>query len=66
VGRTIILISHHVQLCAPDAKYIVGPITFASNNILIGHLQVALEKGRLVYSGPSAAFMNSSVMKSLI
>lgn len=27
-GRTVILVSHHVQLCAPDAKYIVGRIAF--------------------------------------
>ena len=24
VGRTVILVSHHVQLCAPDAAYIVA------------------------------------------
>ena len=29
-GRTVVLVSHHVQLCAPDAKYIVGQITFCT------------------------------------
>ena len=28
-GRTVVLVSHHVQLCAPDAKYIVGQIKFS-------------------------------------
>lgn len=34
-GRTVILVSHHVQLCAPDAKYIVGQITFCIKQHLI-------------------------------
>lgn len=25
-GRTVILVSHHVQLCGPKAKYIVSDI----------------------------------------
>lgn len=41
-GRTVVLVSHHVQLCAPDAKYIVGQITVKSrlvpNNTLMHHL----------------------------
>lgn len=34
-GRTLILVSHHVQLCAPGASYIValdnGRVSFAGN-----------------------------------
>jgi ABC-type multidrug transport system ATPase subunit len=35
-GRTVILVSHHVQLCSPGASYIValdnGRVQFAGNN----------------------------------
>ncbi|KAJ7126325.1 P-loop containing nucleoside triphosphate hydrolase protein [Mycena epipterygia] len=47
-GRTVILVSHHVQLCAPSAAYVV-----------------ALDNGRLLFSGNREAFQNSDVMKGL-
>lgn len=47
-GRTIILVSHHVQLCAPGASYIV-----------------ALDNGRLQFSGNQADFQASDVLTSL-
>lgn len=47
-GRTIILVSHHVQLCAPGATYIV-----------------ALDNGRVQFSGEQEAFQKSDVLKSL-
>ncbi|KAF8507555.1 multidrug resistance-associated ABC transporter [Gautieria morchelliformis] len=35
-GRTVVLVSHHVQLCAPGASYVValdnGRVTFAGNS----------------------------------
>ena len=37
-GRTVVLVSHHVQLCAPDAKYIVSQSRFALNNTLMNCL----------------------------
>ena len=48
-GRTVILVSHHVQLCSAGASYIV-----------------ALDNGRLAYSGNSEGFKNSGVMNTLI
>ncbi|KLO19366.1 ATP-binding cassette transporter [Schizopora paradoxa] len=49
VGRTIILVSHHVRLCSLGAKYVV-----------------ALENGRVVYSGDSTGFEESGVMRGLV
>ncbi|KAG8964201.1 hypothetical protein FRC03_002096 [Tulasnella sp. 419] len=48
-GRTVILVSHHVQLCAPGASYIV-----------------ALDNGKLIYSGGRDEFRDSHVMASLV
>jgi ABC-type glutathione transport system ATPase component len=48
-NRTIILVSHHVQLVAPGADYIV-----------------ALENGRVQYSGDRDAFVGSKIMSTLI
>ncbi|KAI0641508.1 multidrug resistance-associated ABC transporter [Trametes meyenii] len=48
-GRTLILVSHHVQLCAPGAKYIV-----------------ALDNGRVQYSGDYENFGNSGVLTTLV
>ncbi|KAI0367391.1 multidrug resistance-associated ABC transporter [Pilatotrama ljubarskyi] len=48
-GRTLILVSHHVQLCAPGAKYIV-----------------ALDNGRLAYSGDYDNFKSSGVLGTLV
>jgi ABC-type multidrug transport system ATPase subunit len=47
-GRTVILVSHHVQLCAPGASYIV-----------------ALENGRVLYTGDRQGFQSSGVMDGL-
>ncbi|KAJ7126233.1 P-loop containing nucleoside triphosphate hydrolase protein [Mycena epipterygia] len=47
--RTVILVSHHVQLCAPGAAYIV-----------------ALDNGRVQFSGNREAFQSSGVMKGLV
>ncbi|KAI0821920.1 multidrug resistance-associated ABC transporter [Trametes gibbosa] len=48
-GRTLILVSHHVQLCAPGAKYIV-----------------ALDNGRVQYSGTYEQFGSSGVLNTLV
>ncbi|CDO71111.1 hypothetical protein BN946_scf184844.g115 [Trametes cinnabarina] len=48
-GRTLILVSHHVQLCAPGAKYIV-----------------ALDNGRVQYTGDYDDFRNSGVLSTLV
>lgn len=48
-GRTVILVSHHVQLCAPGARYIV-----------------ALDNGRVSFSGDHDSFKASSVMAGLV
>lgn len=48
-GRTVILVSHHVQLCSPGAGYVV-----------------ALDNGRVIYSGDSQTFRTSNVMDRLI
>ncbi|KAJ3514526.1 hypothetical protein NLJ89_g2331 [Agrocybe chaxingu] len=48
-GRTVILVSHHVQLCGPDAKHIL-----------------ALEGGRVQYSGSWNDFKGSSIMKTIV
>ncbi|KAJ7589555.1 multidrug resistance-associated ABC transporter [Mycena floridula] len=48
-NRTVILVSHHVHLCAPGANYVL-----------------ALDNGRVSYSGSSAAFQNSGVIQSLV
>lgn len=48
-GRTVILVSHHVQLCAPGASYIV-----------------ALDNGRVQFSGDRDAFKSSGVMAKLV
>ncbi|KAI0355834.1 multidrug resistance-associated ABC transporter [Trametes cingulata] len=48
-GRTLILVSHHVQLCAPGAKYIV-----------------ALDNGRVQYSGDYENFKTSGVLNTLV
>lgn len=48
-GRTVILVSHHVQLCAPGASYVV-----------------ALENGRVQFSGARDAFLGSTVMTTLV
>ncbi|KAI0331721.1 multidrug resistance-associated ABC transporter [Cubamyces sp. BRFM 1775] len=48
-GRTLILVSHHVQLCAPGAKYIV-----------------ALDNGRVQYSGDYEKFRTSGVLNTLV
>ncbi|KAF7331368.1 Multidrug resistance-associated ABC transporter protein [Mycena kentingensis (nom. inval.)] len=49
LGRTVILVSHHVQLTAPDAAYIV-----------------ALDNGRVQFSGGYDAFQASGVMAGLV
>ena len=48
-GRTVVLISHHVQLCAPGANYIV-----------------ALDNGRVSFSGNYDDFKASGMMAGLI
>jgi ABC-type multidrug transport system ATPase subunit len=48
-GRTVILVSHHVQLCSPGAAYVV-----------------ALDNGRLQWSGSGQDFAGSAVMESLV
>lgn len=48
-GRTVILVSHHVQLCTNGAAYVV-----------------ALDNGHLAFEGPSANFVGSPVMASLV
>jgi hypothetical protein len=48
-GRTVILVSHHVALCAPGAAYVV-----------------ALDNGRVSFSGARAEFMGSATMESLV
>lgn len=48
-GRTLILVSHHVQLCSPGASYVV-----------------ALDNGRVMFSGDSQAFKASGVMDKLV
>lgn len=48
-GRTVILVSHHVALCAPGAAYVV-----------------ALDNGRISFSGARADFMGSATMESLV
>ena len=48
-GRTVILVSHHVQLCAPGAQYIV-----------------ALDNGRVQYTGDYAGLQSSGVLNTLI
>ncbi|KAH7344787.1 multidrug resistance-associated ABC transporter [Rhizoctonia solani] len=47
-GRTIILVSHHVQLVAPGASYVV-----------------ALDNGRVLFTGPQSKFIGSSVMQRI-
>ncbi|TBU28095.1 multidrug resistance-associated ABC transporter [Dichomitus squalens] len=48
-GRTVILVSHHVQLCAPGTKYIV-----------------ALDNGRVQYTGDYDGLQSSGVLSTLI
>jgi ABC-type multidrug transport system ATPase subunit len=48
-GRTVILVSHHVQLCAPGAAYVV-----------------ALDNGRIQFSGSGENFAGSEVMQTLV
>ncbi|KDR80196.1 hypothetical protein GALMADRAFT_61920 [Galerina marginata CBS 339.88] len=48
-GRTVILVSHHIQLCGPDASLIL-----------------ALESGRVQYSGPWESFQGSAIMNSIL
>ncbi|CAA7267286.1 unnamed protein product [Cyclocybe aegerita] len=48
-GRTVILVSHHIQLCGPDTKHIL-----------------ALENGRVQYSGSWNGFKGSSIMKTVV
>lgn len=48
-GRTVILVSHHVQLCAPGADHIV-----------------ALDNGRVQFSGGRDEFQSSGVMSHLV
>jgi len=48
IGRTVILVSHHVQLCAPHAAYIV-----------------ALDNGRVQFSGSKDDFKKSSMLRTL-
>jgi hypothetical protein len=48
-GRTVILVSHHVQLCAPAAAYVV-----------------ALDNGRIQFSGSGEDFVGSDVMQTLV
>lgn len=57
--------SHHVQLCAPQAAYIVSHTAHAPK-IMSKTIQVTLEKGKLLYQGNSENFMSSSVLESLI
>ncbi|KAF7308067.1 Multidrug resistance-associated ABC transporter protein [Mycena kentingensis (nom. inval.)] len=48
-GRTVILVSHHIQLTAPDATYIV-----------------ALDNGKVQFTGSYAAFEASGLMSGLV
>ncbi|CAE6396057.1 unnamed protein product [Rhizoctonia solani] len=47
-GRTAILVSHHVQLVAPGASYVV-----------------ALDNGRVLFTGPQSEFIGSPVMQRI-
>lgn len=47
--RTVVLVSHHVRLCAPGASYIV-----------------ALDNGRVSFSGDYAEFKSSGVLETLV
>ncbi|CEL57922.1 ATP-dependent bile acid permease OS=Saccharomyces cerevisiae (strain ATCC 204508 / S288c) GN=YBT1 PE=1 SV=2 [Rhizoctonia solani AG-1 IB] len=47
-GRTVVLVSHHVQLVAPGASYVV-----------------ALENGRVLFTGPQSEFIGSPVMQRI-
>ncbi|KAG7095389.1 hypothetical protein E1B28_006144 [Marasmius oreades] len=47
--RTVILVSHHVQLCAPGVDYIV-----------------ALDNGRVQFTGDYTAFQRSGVIRTLV
>lgn len=55
-GRTIVLVSHHVQLCAPGASYIValdnGRVQFQGDNT---EFQTSGVMGSLVQSGRTDA-----------
>ncbi|KAJ1311227.1 hypothetical protein OPQ81_009727 [Rhizoctonia solani] len=47
-GRTVILVSHHIQLVAPGASYVV-----------------ALDNGRVLFTGPQSEFIGSAVMQRI-
>ncbi|KAF8595167.1 P-loop containing nucleoside triphosphate hydrolase protein [Ceratobasidium sp. AG-I] len=47
-GRTVVLVSHHIQLVLPGASYVV-----------------ALDNGRVLFSGPQPDFVGSSIMQKI-
>lgn len=57
VGRTIVLVSHHIQLCAPGVDYVVRPSLLPHAVPTDGRLQISLENGRVKFGGPAADFL---------
>lgn len=64
-GRTVVLVSHHVQLCAPGASYVVS-ITTAVLWLMLTKYQIALDHGSLKYAGPQEGFPQHDAAAGMI
>lgn len=66
-GRTIVLVSHHIQLTARGAEYVVGPRPTILDRHKLTSLvcQVELENGRVKYEGDAATFLADPRFKTL-
>lgn len=66
-GRTVILVSHHVQLTAPGAGFVVRRVCSPPLALRLTTLdsQVSLENGRVAFSGSSSEFFESDGYKAI-
>ncbi|KAG8740134.1 hypothetical protein FRC10_004719 [Ceratobasidium sp. 414] len=63
--RSIVLVSHHVQLILPGASYVVSFSTQLIGEAIDDPIQVALDNGRVLFSGSQAQFMDSPAMQNI-
>ncbi|GAA5837403.1 hypothetical protein JCM5353_002686 [Sporobolomyces roseus] len=70
-GRTVILVSHQVQLTAPGAAFVVSSSSFPDDissefgSDRLPLLQVSLDNGRATFAGPGRDFINSEGFKAI-
>ncbi|CAE7211925.1 unnamed protein product [Rhizoctonia solani] len=65
-GRTVILVSHHVQASKYHMGHVKGLLTISLQLVAPGaSYVVALDNGRVLFTGPQSEFIGSTVMQRI-